>query len=429
MTPDAAGTAEAIGRRIARDAVWHRGRCNWVGAEPLGDHTGDAIGPVTYAALTPDLYAGTSGVALYLAELSAVTADPEARRTAVGAIRQALSRVHDVPPPLRLGLFSGWLGIALAAARVGVLLEAPELVARACALVRRVTLARVDPREFDVISGRAGAILALLALERMLDDPALRDRATRLGDDLVATAVEEDGGWSWRSPDAPRHRNLTGYSHGTAGVAHAALELFAATGRARYRDVALHAFRYERRWFDPDHGNWPDFRVDVPGRRGVQPASFATLWCHGAPGIALSRLRAHELCGDHRLGAEARAGLRTTATAIASTLDAGTGNYSLCHGLAGNADVLLHGEEILGSGGLDTVRSVAEAGIEHHGSQRVPWPCGTHCGETPNLMLGLAGIGHFYLRLHHPSTPSVLFLTRETFGRDVRADRRGRATA
>jgi hypothetical protein len=28
------------------------------------------------------------------------------------------------------------------------------------------------------------------------------------------------------------------------------------------------------------------------------------------------------------------------------------------------------------------------------------WPCGISGGQTPNLMLGLAGIGYFYLRLY-----------------------------
>jgi lantibiotic modifying enzyme len=40
------------------------------------------------------------------------------------------------------------------------------------------------------------------------------------------------------------------------------------------------------------------------------------------------------------------------------------------------------------------------------------WPCGAPGGaETPNLMLGLAGIGYFYLRLYDPiHTPSLLMV-------------------
>ena len=285
-------------------------------------------------------------------------------------------------------------------ARRGVARRA-GLLDRARALVGRVAREPVDEREFDVISGRAGAVLALLALERMLDDPALRDLAVRFGDELLASAIDDHRGWSWKAPRGPRHRNLTGYSHGSAGVAHAALELFVATGDARYREAADKAFRYERYWFDPDIGNWPDLRRGCSRQpRSAGPASFATLWCHGAPGIALSRIRGYELSGDELLRAEALVALDTTEHGLRATLNSGAGNFRSCHGLAGNADVgRIHGDEILGRNVRATlVASVAEADIERHGSGLVPLAMWAHCGETPNLMLGLAGIGHFYLR-------------------------------
>jgi hypothetical protein len=43
---------------------------------------------------------------------------------------------------------------------------------------------------------------------------------------------------------------------------------------------------------------------------------------------------------------------------------------------------------------------VGEQGIEQIERQDLRWPCGVTDGdETPNLMLGTAGIGYFYLRL------------------------------
>jgi lantibiotic biosynthesis protein len=54
-------------------------------------------------------------------------------------------------------------------------------------------------------------------------------------------------------------------------------------------------------------------------------------------------------------------------------------------------------------------RTVADAGIERYESRRIPWPSGLHQGhETPDLMLGIAGIGYFYLRMSAPSFDSVL---------------------
>ena len=112
-------TADGIGCRLGRQAIWHGDRCNWMGAQSIERQPGGSYQGVTYEALGPDLYSGTAGVALFLAELYSETGAEQTRRTALGAIRHALSRLDTVPAFARLGLFSGWIGVALAAVRVG----------------------------------------------------------------------------------------------------------------------------------------------------------------------------------------------------------------------------------------------------------------------------------------------------------------------
>jgi lantibiotic modifying enzyme len=127
-------------------------------------------------------------------------------------------------------------------------------------------------------------------------------------------------------------------------------------------------------------------------------------------------LRAYEILSDGTCKAEAAAALKTTRATIESALDTWTGNFSLCHGLAGNAEVLTYATEIVGLEGEENSElalNVANYGMERYSEARASWPCGTHVGETPNLMLGLAGIGHYYLRLHQPSVPSILILRKE----------------
>ena len=132
-SPDFLVVSEEIGGRLAMAAVWHEDRCNWLGAEPLPRY--DSGGPVqvTYGTLGPDLYSGTSGVALFLAELFASTREAWARRTAAGAARHALSRANTLPPHSRLGLFTGWIGIALTCVRASILLDEPGLLDGAAA--------------------------------------------------------------------------------------------------------------------------------------------------------------------------------------------------------------------------------------------------------------------------------------------------------
>jgi lantibiotic biosynthesis protein len=73
--------------------------------------------------------------------------------------------------------------------------------------------------------------------------------------------------------------------------------------------------------------------------------------------------------------------------------------------------VLLHGHRVLGQERGDDAAlalAVAAAGIESHASDGRPWPCGIDGGETSGLMLGLSGIGYFYLRLYKSAVPSIL---------------------
>lgn len=411
-------TAWQIGQRLCNEAIWHGDRCNWVGASNGEGAYGQVV--TIYAALGPDLYGGTSGVAMFLAQLHAATGDLPIRRASSGAIRQALSRVDDLPDETGAGVYGGRMGIAVAAARVGVLLDEPELLKRAAALLH--SLHPVGDA-FDLTSGRAGGIVGLLVLAELLDDVQLVEQAVRFGDQLLESGQRRDGQCSWKSPTINSRRNLTGFSHGTAGVGYALLELFRVTGLEPYRIGAEQAFNYERHLFDRHVQNWPDFR-ERSVRRGRSPASsrssvsYATFWCHGAPGIGLSRLRACELLSDTTCEAETIAAVMTTSRSITSARASGLGNYSLCHGLAGNAEVLLHAERILESkvgSARDLALEVARAGIDSYAAPGRTWPCGTYEGETPSLFLGLAGIGMFYLRLYDPEIPSILLLRPEEF--------------
>src|SRR5882724_3721281 len=107
MNPAYLETAERIAARLCRDAVWHQGRCNWTSDFLDGDS-------VAHGALGPDLYDGSSGIALYLARIASVTGERIFRLTAEAALRQALTRIPDSGH----GFYSGRLGVLYAAAEI-----------------------------------------------------------------------------------------------------------------------------------------------------------------------------------------------------------------------------------------------------------------------------------------------------------------------
>ena len=127
----------------------------------------------------------------------------------------------------------------------------------------------------DLMAGSAGLIGPLLR-----DGSSLAlDLAMVAGDHLLARQNEQ-GAWSIQGKQP-----LLGFSHGTAGYLVALAKLGQQSGEQRFLDAATKALIYERERFDAEHLNWPDYR----NRQPDQPNIFMTTWCHGAPGIALSR--------------------------------------------------------------------------------------------------------------------------------------------
>jgi lantibiotic biosynthesis protein len=366
---------------------------------------------VVERALGPDLYGGTSGIALFLSRLYAATGEKHYRTAAIGALNQAWSKLEEIAPVGRTGLYSGWLGVAYVRLVAAESLGQESQRLPALKSIESLARSEIKPLGLDVISGSAGAVPALLEFHRQFAEDWLLDFAIRQGEHLLNMAHKRDQGWSWKTLGMRTRDDLTGFSHGVAGIAWALLELYQVTGDQRWRNAAEEGFRYERRWFNAQEGNWADLRAfdQAAANPGLKPPC-SMAWCHGAPGIALSRLRAWEILHDDVYRQEAEAALGATAKSLDNR--AGTANFSLCHGQTGNAEALLYASQLLDPSYAHAVEATANRGIQSYQSSRSAWPCGINGGgETPNLLLGVAGIGYFYLRLSDPDEiPSVLMI-------------------
>jgi lantibiotic modifying enzyme len=402
----ALAVSAGIADHLCDTAFRHGGRCTWMGMTQDVDDGSDEV-EFTYGSLGPELYGGTSGVALFLAEAHRRSGERRWRDTALAGIKHALDRSDTIAPGAQAGFYTGQVGIAYAAALIGQSLENPDLQARAMGILDR--LGGVVDRDVvvDLIAGGTGAIAPLLALAERLGRPALRDLAMRLGLKTVAAATRSDDGWSWpvQHGAIEAARPLTGLAHGAAGIGWSLLELGHATRAAEMIEAAHQAFRYENRWFRPEEDNWPDFR-DEDGDDGP----VCETWCHGAPGIGLTRLRAVEL-GFDEYRSDAAAAIRTTHSALADRDRWIDGDSSLCHGHAGLAEVLRYASTVLGDAGAGAlVWQAAAAGAARFADAPASWPCGVRRGSNPSLMIGLAGIGYFFLELADPAMPSVVLV-------------------
>jgi hypothetical protein len=423
MAAEFLDTALAIGRRLARQALWEGTACTWEVLEPQPD----AENRIRTIRAEGQLYQGAAGIAWFLGELYRATGDAEVGRAARGGLEHALARGDHLSD--LFGFHSGRVGLAWVAVRLAEIFERPGDAQRARRLLGSLAGQASHDSGLDVIGGAGGAIPACLDLAERAGWDELRAVARELGEHLIGQAQRRPEGWSWATGGESAVRNLAGFAHGASGMGLALLELDRATGEGRFRCAAEMAFLYERRLFNEERSNWPDLRhkdlgealfeqrMDElrravrDGRSPVYEERYMTAWCHGSPGIGLARLRAFELTGQDAYRQEAEAALRSTHQAVEDELSQG-GNYSLCHGIGGNCELPLLAAELLGRPELrQIVERAARKGIETYEARGRPWPCGTRGGlPDPSLLVGEAGIGAFYLRLADAETPSVLLL-------------------
>jgi hypothetical protein len=418
--------AAAIGYRLQSTALRDGPTCTWLVNELIRD--GDRSRRYRHVTAGPALYQGAAGIGLFLSECSAALGDAAMRRDAEAAFRYAAEQATRLPGHA-FGLHSGRTGIALAMARHAILHRSDEFDGLARQALEPLLGNERSDRGLDVIGGAAGAIPVFLRLGTDWRDERYRAAAIALAEMLVERASWNPDGCSWPSPYAWAVKDLTGYAHGNAGFVHALVEAFAASGDPAFHYAAVQAQAYNRAALSVVHQNWLNYRheplanevradsslggVRAAIQRGeltVYEPHCSTTWCHGAPGVAAQALRVWQLIGDPAALADGGVGVRTTARVLR---DAGSENYSLCHGACGNAMILLESMTIAPE--LGDFRGVVEE-VAARGAARAArdgrWIAAISSGEAePSLMLGEAGIGLFLLRLAGTCVDNPLLCT------------------
>jgi lantibiotic modifying enzyme len=265
--------------------------------------------------------------------------------------------------------------------------------------------------DFDLVSGRSGAILSLCAAHDVTAEHALLEAAVRLGRELMGQAVEDDGAASWPTAERfrfPTVRPLTGLAHGTSGVALALLSLATKVGDDSPRALAQRALAYESRVFDPSARKWPDYRA-FTGVESYVP-TFTRAWCHGAPGIGVARARALELGAppSETLLRDLRAALDTTLAALRIAHQDPDADPCLCHGTAG----LLLAAHTMASALGDAPAAEEVLGVAQAMARSIldEDPAGAAMVDPldATLMTGSAGVGYALLRVAGLAPPFPL---------------------
>lgn len=419
-TPTDLGAARlmAAARRLAQQleaAAVHGpdGHPGWIGLRYLGGADRFQLEP-----LGDNLYDGACGVALFFAALARADGDAHAAtmaRDALAPLRGLLQRTDDPAVVAALtehgiGGMAGVGSLVYALTRVGSLTDDATLLddAQAAALLIHPEPIAADG-SFDVVSGAAGAILALLALYGDTADGSVLAQVVRCGRHLLESRSAWGAGRAWISSD--EDRPLTGFSHGAAGIAYSLVRLHTATGVRDFLDAAREAMAFERSVFSEAHANWPDLRRSAasPGGQASEAGPrFGLGWCHGAPGLALGRLGALATLNEPQLRAEIDLALATTEAVGLTGVD------QLCCGNLGRAEIMLVASIRLGEARwLEAAQTLTARTLdraEQTGRYRVHPSLNNHL-LVPGHFQGAAGIGYGLLRMAHPDlAPSALLL-------------------
>ena len=343
-----------------------------------------------------DLYDGSAGALLVLAELAMAFDDPRYRAMVIAGADRLLTAPQLSGRPLS-GLYIGEAGTGAALLRAGQALGDVQLIGAAGELGRRVaTQPYASP---DLLLGTAGRLRYHLLLWDTTVEPEHLQHAVAAGEALLATAEDvEAGGVRWRVPVG--YASLSdhvycGFAHGAAGIADALLDLFEATGDERFLAAAQGAGRWLARLAVPALED--ESGLTWPQHEGG--ALTGACWYDGATGIGQFFLHA-ALLGAIPEAADLAA--RAARTAARGARWAGP---TQSHGLAGNIEFLL---DMFQATGDHTYLSEAhglahllEAWMEERDGGLIclsVWP------DTlpPGCVVGYGGIALCLLRLGDP---------------------------
>ncbi|KKO53255.1 type 2 lanthipeptide synthetase LanM family protein [Paenibacillus sp. DMB20] len=398
--------AASIGESLVQSAVISSNPAaddiTWIGL--VGNHDEERklrLIPVGY-----DLYSGNSGIALFFGYLSELTANNQYKDMARRALQPLLEIMREKSSSSEVSLNIGAFNIGSIGGGVfatyqlsrlwndePLLQMVKEYLPYYCQLVDKDT-------QYDYIGGAAGAIDILLHIYHGTGWIHALQGAEKCAEHVLQHAqTMPDGSMAWLTKT--NHAPYVGYSHGVSGIIAPLSSLYRVTQRAEYLEYIEKGLRYERANYHAELKNW------------VTPEDTASVsWCHGAPGVLLSRLRLLENgYWDVHIDEEINIALETT-------IQLGFGTEPVyCHGDFGQLEILLFADLILGRSDIRDAVNVVRAHLLRLLNDQ-PWTItGVHRAfDIKGLMAGLAGAGFGLLKQAFPDkVPNILNLENDGF--------------
>ena len=351
----------------------------WIGYNSSGISNRYQLRP-----LGADIYSGRMGLAIFFAAIGRYR-----------ICRNLVEPIANTKPPLSCGLFDGIGSLIYGFALISHIANDSFYLRAAEHYAGMIDIVFIKSQsKYDVASGLAGLLLALIGLYKVNRDTSLLEVCKSIANTLIDKQVKTRNGYrSWRAPDGEFYN---GIPHGASGVSMSLVELHRYCPNQSYLDCAREAYIFEQSLYDSDNYVW---RV----QEGKD--TYQSSWCYGAPGIGIAKLLSIDLYNDN-LKSEINQCCEALSVAEPLVMD------HLCCGYMGLTEFYLQAGNYLNDPALsDEAINLATRLVDSSKAQ------GGYCllpnisptAIDPGFFQGLSGIGYQLLRLYHPSKlPSVL---------------------
>lgn len=350
------------------------------------------------------IYSGKAGAIIYLIEIFEITQNYDFLIEAENLAQVIYNEVKDKESS-SFAFYTGNMGVSYVFLMLYKVTQKNYFLDYSIHIAKKSKnhLALQKKPIIDLINGVSGVLLGLLHLHQagVNDEWLIEDIKFYVDYIISKSELDINEGIFWDRTNKI-NKGLTGFSHGASGIGFVFNELYKITEIEGFKQLCLQTFLYEDGNYDKGKKNWLDFRMfpfseseylefDYQTKKEyvdfyVKP-KFMNAWCHGAPGILLSR---------HNLGF-ANENVKDSKKEVINSLN-NLSNHSLCHSGIGNALCLLSVDD--GAAYKDDLNNLCSTLIDYFQKNKVFISGYNDKSFYKSLMMGDLGVMYFMLKIY-----------------------------
>lgn len=397
-----------IARSLLEASIQWKNSLTWIANDQSIDANGYAK---THSPISSNLYGGSAGIAWFLYSLGIVSGDNSHLKASRKALLTHLLHFENLKKDY--GFYTGLCGFLKVCFIISEHSKDEELYSKAVDSLRSL---RVD--EFfscntsaghDYVGGSSDGSTGIRSLINHFppeDQPAIFELINRHLVDLCTKGLSA----------LSNRGSQCGLAHGASGIAMALCDVLLEhefEDHQKLVSLILNLILDENVAFSKSANNWRDIRKNNEVK---DPESSVVAWCHGAPGIGLSRAHAFSALSFYSvakkdigfLKRDAQISIARTRDWIEREMQSPTPSWSICHGLSGNICAALKTSQLIDYDDHATLQRLNNA-ISDRLANDILSGYAYREFESLSLMLGKSGLG-LYL-IHNIETSNALPIT------------------